>query len=1351
MKKITIYILSTVLTFSAFAAKDLTPNKNITVTTTNKTNVGTCNPSTTQIDLDINNIRARLLGGGDFWWDGVNNAQYEYPKVDQTTGEIEKTVLFSGALWFTGLDDGGNLRCSAQTYRNQGHDFWTGPLEIGGAIPDEVCTNFDHHFVVYGAEILQFLSDFESNSSGGTFPEANIPDNIKYWPGKGNPLLLDHPTFNKWYFNNGSLAPFFDNNGDGIYNPVNGDYPVIKVSLNTVTNEEEGSFADQMIFWVINDNGNTHGRSNGVELGVQVNCLAFAFQTSDELNDMTFYTYEILKKTAGNIDETFMGVFVDPDLGGSVGAQDDFIGCDTTRSLGFCYNADNDDALYGAGPPIVAVDFFEGPLDENDVELGMSSFIYFNNTTGPQGDPDDAPQFRNFQLGNWGDGTPITCGANGVTGPLPTKYVYPGNPADGSTYTGGCEDWSECSAGSTPADRRFLQNSGPFTLSSAQSQRISIGVMVVGTDPSTYNGCPDILGAVGAADDKAQFLFDNNFGIIDGPDAPNLKIRELSNKLAINLMNDPAVSNNFGESYSTEAAGATGSDLFYNFEGYLVYQLKDNNVTARELTDPAKAKLIFQSDIKNGVSNIFNYTLDPLSGLYVADLRVSGTDAGVRTSFEVTEDEFADGESGLINYKTYYFAAISYSYNNFQQFDPTNPTANAQLTQYLQGRRNYNIYSAIPHNVESEIGGTTLNAEYGQGVIVKRLEGQGNGGKEIELTQETTDKILSSGFEDVIEYNELKDPIGFKIIDPLKVQDVDFELVIKNDSSTTEINDNSYWELNVTKDGAFIETIRSERSLDRPFEQIVDDYGILINVGRPIAVDTNFVDTSMVYDYISSSISFVDESQRWLGFIADGSNGGALSPSNWIRSGTDIDFGYLNQIFSTHQYDELSGPISQRTYDETSRFVSMVDGGFAPYCLTSNYRKNTSIPDPDDSDNIIRSPLSTYGPAFLWDEWNVATADTVYNPVNTLDELYTVEIVLTSDKSSWSKCVVFETGEDENFNVGGSRKGQIRNQNSIDEFGTESSVTRGFSYFPGYAINVETGERLNIAFGESSDRVDNNGDDMIWNPTAKSYDVLTNIPATNTRIPVFGGKHFIYVFKSRYDGCQEIHDVLIDPVNFNNDNIPTAVEDIYKDIMYTSIPVLNNTFELNSLEDGLIPNDVTIKLNIERPYELFETTESFTAENNNTFPRYEFSTKGLAPSVNVADVAKSALDNIRVVPNPYFAYSAYEVSPNSNVVKITNLPDECTISIFTMDGKLVQRFNRAVGTNGNSASSRQELSLGQVAGISNLNNSVDWNLKNHKDISVASGTYLIYVNAPGVGEAVVKSVVFIRPPDVTNF
>ena len=35
-----------------------------------------CAPATSQVDLDINNVRARLLVGGDIWWDGRGDGLY---------------------------------------------------------------------------------------------------------------------------------------------------------------------------------------------------------------------------------------------------------------------------------------------------------------------------------------------------------------------------------------------------------------------------------------------------------------------------------------------------------------------------------------------------------------------------------------------------------------------------------------------------------------------------------------------------------------------------------------------------------------------------------------------------------------------------------------------------------------------------------------------------------------------------------------------------------------------------------------------------------------------------------------------------------------------------------------------------------------------------------------------------------------------------------------------------------------------------------------------------------------------------------------------------------------------------
>src|SRR5690606_12185973 len=123
------------------------------------------------------------------------------------------------------------------------------------------------------------------------------------------------------------------------------------------------------------------------------------------------------------------------------------------------------------------------------------------------------------------------------------------------------------------------------------------------------------------------------------------------------------------------------------------------------------------------------------------------------------------------------------------------------------------------------------------------------------------------------------------------------------------------------------------------------------------------------------------------------------------------------------------------------------------------------------------------------------------NPVfgydaRTLGSLRSVDIVFTSDKSKWSKSLVLEMADDNNniivghfLSEGNTPKFFVRSHRSwtgdVDNDGNpiyaSSATDTGFSYFPGYAIDQETGERLNIIFGENSALRDYNGKDLIWN------------------------------------------------------------------------------------------------------------------------------------------------------------------------------------------------------------------------------------------------------------------------------
>ena len=113
------------------------------------------------------------------------------------------------------------------------------------------------------------------------------------------------------------------------------------------------------------------------------------------------------------------------------------------------------------------------------------------------------------------------------------------------------------------------------------------------------------------------------------------------------------------------------------------------------------------------------------------------------------------------------------------------------------------------------------------------------------------------------------------------------------------------------------------------------------------------------------------------------------------------------------------------------------------------------------------------------------------------------------------------------------------------------------------------------------------------------------------------------------------------------------------------------------------------------------------ANSLNSFnPIYRFSTDDIVAVKGDAKVALNAMETIKVVPNPYYGYSSYEINQLDNRVKITNLPGQATIKIFTVSGTLVRTLKK-----------------------DDSMTSIDWDLKNDFGIPIASGLYVIHIRA----------------------
>ena len=164
---------------------------------------------------------------------------------------------------------------------------------------------------------------------------------------------------------------------------------------------------------------------------------------------------------------------------------------------------------------------------------------------------------------------------------------------------------------------------------------------------------------------------------------------------------------------------------------------------------------------------------------------------------------------------------------------------------------------------------------------------------------------------------------------------------------------------------------------------------------------------------------------------------------------------------------------------------------------------------------------------------------------------------------------------------------------------------------------------------------------------------------------------------------------------------------------------------MKSYADGLIPSDLTIKLRVDNAYDYKQGTEA----EGGTNPAYEFSINGKQASELDAAGVENQLDLINVVPNPYYAFSDYETNNNDNVVKITNLPAKCVVTIYTLDGKFIRRYDR---------DETGQAPVGSGLAKTQIIPDIEWNMKNSKNIPIAGGVYLIHVNAEGLGERVLK-------------
>ena len=106
-----------------------------------------------------------------------------------------------------------------------------------------------------------------------------------------------------------------------------------------------------------------------------------------------------------------------------------------------------------------------------------------------------------------------------------------------------------------------------------------------------------------------------------------------------------------------------------------------------------------------------------------------------------------------------------------------------------------------------------------------------------------------------------------------------------------------------------------------------------------------------------------------------------------------------------------------------------------------------------------------------------------------------------------------------------------------------------------------------------------------------------------------------------------------------------------------------------------------------------------------------------------AEQAKQDLNDIRVVPNPYVVSNSWEPSnPYSNgrgprELHFINLPESCTIRIFSIRGQLIQTLVHESGK---------------------ANGTVIWDMTTKDNLDIAYGIYIYHIDAGDLGSKIGK-------------
>lgn len=327
------------------------------------------------------------------------------------------SLEFSSAFWLSGKDPAGNLKVAANQYASSAnHDFSPGPILFNEPQSTEYCEYYNRAWKVTSNQIENLINNYNN----GTIDQSNIPIDIWEWPARGNLNLGDF-----MHDSGQGMAPFFDNDQDGLYDVLRGDYPIAILDNHEM-------IPSQFVFTIYNDK-TVHTHTQGDIMNIEVQQMDYMFDCINELNSehAIFSHVKFINKGHEDLIDFRIGIWEDNQMGCST---NDYAGCNLNLNTTYTYNKDGvDDAScsnLNSYPTIHSQIYLNDGFINTDIKGFMCNSSSFFNVNFYE-------QYENILSGQWMDGTPLTQGGTGYDASSTdiTRIAFPDSPLDSSGWS----------------------------------------------------------------------------------------------------------------------------------------------------------------------------------------------------------------------------------------------------------------------------------------------------------------------------------------------------------------------------------------------------------------------------------------------------------------------------------------------------------------------------------------------------------------------------------------------------------------------------------------------------------------------------------------------------------------------------------------------------------------------------------------------------------------------------------------------------------------------------------------------------------------------------------------------------